>query len=75
MALLRESGARLIGAVSRLDNSTLDQPFPDPGYLDVFPTVRHALTQVLVAHMAFHLGQISVWRKAMGLPEIKRSYE
>lgn len=75
MALLRASGTRLADAVGKIDDTTLDQPFPDPAYLDVFPTVRHALTQVLVGHTAFHIGQISAWRTAMGLPAMKRSYE
>jgi hypothetical protein len=75
LTVLRASRDRLIEAVKRLDDAALDQPFPDPDYLDVFPTVRHALTQVLVGHTAFHVGQISVWRKAMGLPGAKRSYE
>jgi hypothetical protein len=75
IALLLESRIRLAEAVSELDDSPLDQPFPDPAYLDVFPTVRHALNQVLVGHTAFHIGQLSVWRKAMGLPAIERSYE
>jgi hypothetical protein len=75
LSILRESRDRIIEAVSKLDDSILDQPFPDPAYRDDFPTIRHALTQVLIGHTAFHVGQVSVWRRAMGLPALGRSYE
>lgn len=67
--------AKLTTAVAAFPDSQLDEPFPDPSYADVFPTVRHALTQVLLGHTAFHIGQISVWRRAMNLPPMARSYE
>ena len=66
---------KLATAITALTDEELDKPFPDPSYADVFPTVRHALTQVLLGHTAFHIGQISVWRRAMDLPPIGRSYE
>ena len=72
---LRETTDAIVAAINLLDGSALDEPFPDPAFLDVFPTVRHSLTQVLVGHTAFHVGQLSVWRRAMGLPSIGRSYE
>ena len=75
LAYLHTASIRLSTAVSALDDSQLDAPFPHEAYIDVFPTVRHALTQVLVGHTAFHVGQLSVWRKAMGLPSIGRSFE
>jgi hypothetical protein len=68
LAILRDAQSRITRAVEGLDETQLDEPFPDPAFRDVFPTVRHALTQVLVGHAAFHVGQVSVWRKAMGLP-------
>ena len=75
LAYLHTAGIRLSAAVNTLDDAQLDAPFPVQQYIDVFPTVRHALTQVLVGHTAFHVGQLSVWRKAMGLPSIGRSFE
>ena len=70
LALLRDAQSRLTQAVQQLDDARLDTPFPDESYRDVFPTIRHAATQVLVGHTALHVGQLSVWRKAMGLPRI-----
>ena len=67
--------AKLTAAINALTDEQLDAPFPDPSYADVFPTVRHAVTQVLLGHTAFHIGQLSVWRRAMSLRPMLRSYE
>lgn len=75
LAVLREAQARITRAVDELDDADLDEPFPDESYREVFPTIRHALTQVLVGHTANHIGQLSVWRRAMGLPPMGRSFE
>jgi hypothetical protein len=75
LVMLRDAQNRFMQAVEELDDSRLDEPFPVESYRDVFPTIRHALTQVLVGHIAYHIGQIGVWRKAMGLPSIGRSFE
>lgn len=75
LAILRDAQARITRAVEMLDDSRLDEPFPDPSYRDVFPTIRHALTQVLVGHAANHVGQLSLWRRAAGRPPMERPFE
>jgi hypothetical protein len=75
LAALRDAQTRLTAGVERFDERRLDDPFPDPSYRDVFPTIRHALTQVLAGHAAFHVGQISAWRRAMGPPPMTRGFE
>ncbi|HYO09226.1 MAG TPA: DinB family protein [Tepidisphaeraceae bacterium] len=75
LTLLADAQSRITRAVEQLDDAQLDQPFPDPSYHDVFPTIRHALTQVLVGHTANHVGQLTVWRRAMGIPPLRRSFE
>ncbi|MGD9630397.1 MAG: DinB family protein [Pyrinomonadaceae bacterium] len=75
LAALYTAQTKLISAINKLTDAQLDATFPDPSYADVFPTVRHALTQVLLGHTAFHVGQIAVWRRAMNFPPIGRSYE
>ena len=75
LATLREAQSRITQAVDGLDDSHLDQPFPDESYREVFPTIRHALTQVLVGHTGYHIGQVNVWRRAMRLPPMGRSFE
>lgn len=75
LAILRDAQSRITRAVAELEDDRLDAPFPDEAYRAVFPTVRHALTQVLVGHTAHHVGQLTVWRRAMGLPPLGRSFE
>jgi hypothetical protein len=75
LAVLRDAQSRITHAVERLDHGRLDDAFLDQSYRHVFPTIRHALTQVLVGHTAYHVGQLSVWRKAMGLPGVGRVFE
>jgi hypothetical protein len=75
LAILRDAQSRITRGVEAMDDARLDEPFPDASYLDVFPTVRHALTQVLVGHTANHVGQLTVWRRAMGLPPMARGFE
>jgi DinB superfamily len=75
LSKLREAQSKITQAIEQMDDSQLDQPFPAEAYRDVFPTIRHALTQVLVGHTAYHVSQITLWRKAMGLPPMKRSFE
>jgi hypothetical protein len=75
LAILGDARSRISQTVEQLAESKLDEPFPDESYLYVFPTIRHALTQVLVGHTANHVGQVSIWRKAMELPPLRRSFE
>ena len=75
LAALRDAQSRITAAVEQLNDARLDEPFPDPAYLDVFPTIRHAITQVLVGHTSMHVGQLTVWRRAMSLPAMRRSFE
>ncbi|MCI0612777.1 DinB family protein [bacterium] len=75
LSKLSEAQSKITQAIEQMTDSQLDVPFPTESYRDVFPTIRHALTQVLIGHTAFHVGQISVWRKAMNLPPMKRSFE
>jgi hypothetical protein len=75
LAALSIAQTKLTAAVAALSDAQLDDPFPDPSYADVFPSIRHALTQVLLGHTAFHVGQTSVWRRAMKFSPIGRSYE
>ena len=75
LATLRDAEARMAQAVDRLDDARLDEAFPDESFHYVFPTIRHAITQVLVGHTAHHVGQLTVWRRAMRLPPMRRAFE
>ncbi|MEW6129660.1 MAG: DinB family protein [Acidobacteriota bacterium] len=75
LAILGEAQERIHHAVEQMEDSQLDEVFPVESYRDVFPTIRHAITQVLVGHAANHVGQLTIWRRAMGLPAMKRPFE
>jgi len=75
LAALHDAQSRITRAVEGLNEARLNEPFPEESYRNVFPTIRHALTQVLVGHTAFHVGQLSAWRRAMGLPTMRRGFE
>jgi len=71
---LGEGQARITAAVLSLTDSQLSAPLPDERFRSVLPSVRHALTQVLVAHTALHVGQLILWRKALGKASLGRGY-
>jgi len=58
-----------IEAVKAAPDGVFDEPNPVEGRLrDLFPTVGMAINFYLVGHVQVHLGQVSAWRRAMGLP-------
>ncbi len=69
LARLDTVRAAVIGAVAGLDDDGLCAPLPDASRRDEFPTVAHLL-QYALWHEAFHAGQLSAWRKAMGLASV-----
>ena len=75
LARLGDAQKRISRAVEVLDDARLDEALPDPAYRVPFPTVRHALTQVMVGHTAYHVGQVTLWRRAMGLPAVGRGFQ
>lgn len=75
MTRLLDVHQRIVSSIHSLSDEQLDAIFPEEAYRDVFPTIRHALTQVLIGHTAFHVGQVAVWRRAMGLAPMTRSFE
>ena len=48
----------------------LSQPTPIERWRERFPTIAFLPGQFLVKHNAYHLGQLSAWRRASGLPPI-----
>jgi hypothetical protein len=58
---------RLASRLKALERSDMALPLPDVRYRDQFPTVGHAVLHILSSHTALHLGQLTVWRRLMGL--------
>jgi len=62
LAILASATSRLRQALLAATDSVLSRSLPG-GQL---PTMAHLLLQVVVAHTAYHAGQLTVWRRAIG---------
>ncbi len=57
-----------IAAVEAADDAVFTRPNPTEGRMrELFPTIGAAMGFYLSGHMQNHLGQLSVWRRMMGL--------
>jgi uncharacterized damage-inducible protein DinB len=63
--LLADATTRLCEALRGTDASVLGRRLSEEEDGD-FPTMGDLLLQVIVAHTAYHAGQLAVWRRAMG---------
>jgi len=61
-ALLSDAAVRLGDTLRAADAPALSRELP----VDDFPSMGHLLLQVVVAHTAYHAGQLAVWRRATG---------
>lgn len=59
--------ARLKRKLSELSMTEWEAPLPDIRYRDRLPTIGHAVVHILSGHTALHIGQLTVWRRAMSL--------
>ncbi len=59
---LSDANNRLRQVLSGISESSLTQSVPN----EALPTMGHFLFQVLIAHTAFHAGQLALWRHALG---------
>ena len=57
----------LIASLDSISEIALEQPLENPVRREKFGTVGSFLTYILLAHPQSHLGQISGWRRCMGL--------
>jgi hypothetical protein len=48
----------------------LAQPTTNPRMKDALPTVKDLVAFLLTAHLGVHLGQLSSWRRMIGLPPL-----
>lgn len=60
--LLADASDRLCLALRTADAAVLGRQLSE----EDFPSARHVLLQVVVAHTAYHAGQLAVWRRAIG---------
>lgn len=68
VAKFESNYAALIDAVKDVDDSVLAGPIQgNDRYREVFGTVGGAASFMMHDHLMFHLGQVSAWRRMMGL--------
>ncbi len=54
--------------------ATLDElmrPPSLPRWAEMYPTVEFMLPDLLIHHESLHIGQLSIWRRAAGLPSVE----
>ena len=59
---------RIVDAVKAASDESLAREFPNPRLRPTMPTVGFAMVHILTSHQGIHLGQLSAWRRAQGLP-------
>jgi hypothetical protein len=69
ISTLQEAHARLRDAVAAATPQALAQPAPER-MRSRFPTLGNVMLALMTSHFAGHLGQISAWRRASGLPSV-----
>jgi hypothetical protein len=69
LAALEDGHTRFAAAMKGVTPEILGQPAPERAR-SRFPTLGHLLIALLTAHEASHLGQLSAWRRALGLPPV-----
>lgn len=58
-----------LGALAQADDALLSGPNPVEGRMrELFPTLGALLAFYIAGHTQSHLGQLSAWRRMMGLP-------
>lgn len=69
--VFQKTSQAAIAALESAPDEPFTQPNPVEGRMkELFPTIGAALNFYLIGHVQVHLGQISAWRRAMGLPPI-----
>ncbi len=70
-----DDGQRKVSeALAAMDEQELREPLPDEDIRSLFPTLGHAVVHILGAHAAVHVGQVSVWRRAIGLAPLAEPF-
>jgi hypothetical protein len=67
---VEQSYERLRKAAATAGPERLSQPTTNPRMKDNLPTLKDAIAFLLTGHMGVHLGQLSTWRRMIGLPPL-----
>ena len=61
---------RLREQVAAATPEQLDAPSPNERTREQLPTVKEGIVLLLTGHLGSHLGQLSMWRRMIGLPPL-----
>jgi DinB superfamily len=61
---------RIVKVVKAARPDDFEKEFPNPKLRGLLPTVGVAMVHILTSHQGQHLGQLSAWRRAQGLPGV-----
>lgn len=67
---LQEGHALAAKAFGEVADDALEKANPIESLAPMFPTVGELIAFLLTSHEAIHLGQLSAWRRAQGLPSV-----
>jgi hypothetical protein len=70
VAAVERGFERLREQVTSATPEQLSRPSPHPQTKDQLPAVEDVLAVLLTGHLGVHLGQLSMWRRMIGLPPL-----
>ena len=70
LAELARVHALLAGSFEAADDALLSSPFPKEEWRSFFPTLGDMAFYMLCHHEGYHLGQLSQWRRAVGMAPV-----
>lgn len=70
LAAYEASYQRIVDVVTAASPEDFAKEFPNEKIRDALPTIGVAMVHILTSHQAQHLGQLSAWRRALGLPSV-----
>ncbi|HZZ27343.1 MAG TPA: DinB family protein [Pirellulales bacterium] len=74
LAALADCQHRITKQFAVLGEHGLQHALPDEKHRAFFPTIGHAVLHILTAHAALHVGQITIWRRAVGLEPLHKFF-
>jgi len=74
LEILADAQRRVLDRLRAVGEEGLKKPLPDVHHRVLFPTLGHAILHILTVHAALHVGQVTVWRRAVGLGPLREVF-
>ena len=68
LAHLERTHELMATRLRKSSDALLAEPFPNPDYRGFWPTIGHGAFYLMAYHEGYHLGQLSMWRRALEMP-------